>query len=174
MLRTDPAKFNMEAKRRGILAATVPGNLKGWEEVHKRCGVLPWADLWADAINYAENGRPLDVDSAFHIRRHVPEIGLYENWAKEFLINGTEPPPAGMVHKRPELAESYKQFAKLGSAALYGGPVGLLIGLLYGTVVGLTDRRRIVPPREADFVSADPVSKEPEAARLRQRRTVPE
>jgi gamma-glutamyltranspeptidase len=122
--KTSPADFTMESKRRGILAPTVPGNLKGWEEVHKKCGVLPWADLWVDAINYAENGRPLDSDSAFHIKRHIAEIGIYETWAKEFLINGTEAPEAGYIHKRPELAETYKHFAKAGSAALYSGPVG--------------------------------------------------
>jgi gamma-glutamyltranspeptidase len=120
----DPKKFSMEDKRRGILSPTVPGNVKGWEELHKRCGVLPWASLWADAINYAENGRPIDFDTAFHIRRHVSELAIYDTWNKEFLIDGKEPPPAGYVLKRPELAESYKLIAKMGSAAVYDGPIG--------------------------------------------------
>jgi gamma-glutamyltranspeptidase len=121
---TDPKKFTMEDKRRGILSATVPGNLRGWEEIHKRCGVLPWANLWADAIAYAENGRAIDNDTAFHIRRHVSELAIYDTWNKEFLIDGKEPPPAGHILKRPDLAESYKLIAKMGSAAVYDGPIG--------------------------------------------------
>jgi gamma-glutamyltranspeptidase/glutathione hydrolase len=121
-LATDPKKFDMEKKRRGILAATVPGALKGWEEIHKKCGSKPWADLWQDAIRLAE-GRPLDAESALHIRRHIPEIGLYETWAAEFLDNGQAPAP-GAIHRRAALAETYRQFAKLGSDALYKGPVG--------------------------------------------------
>ena len=121
---TDPAKFEtMEHKRRGILAPTVPGALKGWEAVHQKCGKLPWADLWADAIGYAENGWPLDPASAFHIKRHIPELAPYETWGEEFLVEG-EAPAAGYMLKRPDLAESYRQFAQNGSAALYGGAVG--------------------------------------------------
>lgn len=121
---TDPAKFEtMEHKRRGILAPTVPGALKGWEEVHQKCGKLPWKDLWVDAIGYAENGWPLDPATAFHVKRHIPELAPWPTWGEEFLNNG-EAPPAGYMLKRPNLAASYKQFAEMGSAALYGGPVG--------------------------------------------------
>lgn len=121
---TDPAKFEtMEHKRRGILAPTVPGALKGWEEVHKKCGKLPWADLWADAIGYAENGWPFDPATAFHVKRHIPELAPYPTWGEEFLNNG-EAPPAGFMLKRPNLAATYRKFAEMGSAALYDGPVG--------------------------------------------------
>lgn len=121
---TDPKKFEtMEHKRRGILAPTVPGALKGWEEVHKKCGKLPWADLWADAIGYAENGWPLDPASAFHITRHIPELAPYPTWGDEFLVKG-DAPAAGYMLKRPDVAASYRQFAEKGSAALYDGPVG--------------------------------------------------
>ncbi len=120
---TDPKLFDMEKKRRGILAPTVPGSLKGWEAIHKKCGTKPWGDLWQDAIDYAENGRALDQDSAFHIRRHVPELGIYEPWAKEFLVNG-QPLPEGAIHVRKALAATYRQFAAQGSDALYKGAVG--------------------------------------------------
>ena len=121
---TDVARFpTQEDKRRGILAGTVPGAIKGWEEVHKLCGKLPWADLWADAIYYAENGWPIDSDTAGIINRHIPEIGIYDTWASEFLNNGGEV-TKGFVLKRPDLAESYKLFAELGADALYKGPIG--------------------------------------------------
>lgn len=121
-LATDPELFSMEGKRRGILAPTVPGNLKGWEEVHNDCGVLPWEDLWEDAIDYAE-GRPLDEDSAGHINRYIPELVIYETWLDEFIGDGDSVQP-GQMHSRPDLAETYRQFAAEGSDALYAGSVG--------------------------------------------------
>ncbi len=120
---TNAAQYTLDKKLRGFWAATVPASLKGWEAVHKKCGKLKWADLWTDAIGYAENGRPLDFDSAFHIRRHIPELGIYEGWSKEFLVNG-EALPQGALQVRKDLAATYRQFAKSGSKALYGGPVG--------------------------------------------------
>ncbi len=110
---TDPKKFDMAKKLRGPMAPTVPGALKGWEAVHKKCGNRPWAELWTDAIGYAENGWPLDTESNFHIKRHIPEIGINESWAKEFLVNNDAPGPGYML-KRPDLAQSYKAFRRQG------------------------------------------------------------
>ena len=120
---TKAADYSLEKKRRGMWAPTVPGNLMGWETLHKKCGKLAWASLWQDAINYAQNGRPMDHDSAFHVRRHVSELGIFESWAKEFMIDG-KAPDAGALHVRKDLAATYRQFAQMGAKALHGGPVG--------------------------------------------------
>ena len=120
---TDPKKFDMAKKLRGPMAPTVPGALKGWEEVHKKCGNRPWAELWQDAINYAENGWPVDTKSNFHIKRHISDLGIYETWAKEFLVDN-DAPGAGYILKRKDLAETYKALAAKGSDALYKGEVG--------------------------------------------------
>lgn len=122
---TDPAKYkSMEDKRRGILAPTVPGALKGWEEIHNKCGKLPWADLWADAIDYAENGWSIDTATAFHIGRHIPELAPWPTWGEEFLVNDDDAPAAGYILKRPNLAASYRKIAEMGSKAVYDGPIG--------------------------------------------------
>ena len=121
--KTDRELYDMASKRRGILAPTVPGALKGWEAIHERCGTKPWADLWQDAIDLAENGNPLDLDSADTIRRFAAELRSYPTWANEFLIDG-RPPPAGYLLERPDVAKTYNQFAAMGSDALYRGPVG--------------------------------------------------
>ena len=120
---TKAADYSLEKKRRGMWAPTVPGNLLGWESIHRKCGKLPWASLWQDAINHAQNGRPMDHDSSFHVRRHVSELGIYDSWAKEFLTDGQAPAP-GALHVRRDLAASYRLFAQLGSRALYNGSVG--------------------------------------------------
>jgi gamma-glutamyltranspeptidase len=77
---TDPKHFDMAKKLRGPMAPTVPGALKGWEAIHQKCGTRQWAELWQDAINYAENGWPVDHESNFHIKRHIADLGIYETW----------------------------------------------------------------------------------------------
>ena len=121
--KTDPALYDMEKKRRGILAPTVPGALMGWEAIHAKCGTKPWAELWQDAIDLATNGNPLDLVSADTIRRFQDELEAYPTWADEFLVND-EPPAAGYLLRRPDVAKTYQQFAAMGSDALYLGPVG--------------------------------------------------
>ncbi|MGE3705812.1 MAG: gamma-glutamyltransferase, partial [Vicinamibacterales bacterium] len=121
--RTDPTLYTMEKKRRGILAPTVPGALKGWEAIHKKCGTKPWAELWRDAIDLAGNGRPVDPESAAIMKRFQPELQAFPTWTREFTVGG-ETLPEGYLHKRPELAKTYREFAARGAAALYGGSVG--------------------------------------------------
>ena len=121
--QTDPGIYDMKKKRRGILAPTVPGALMGWEAIHQKCGTKPWKELWQDAIQLAVNGNPLDLVSADTIRRFEPELGSYSTWANEFLVDG-QPPPAGYLLRRPDVAKTYEQFAAMGSDALYRGPVG--------------------------------------------------
>jgi gamma-glutamyltranspeptidase/glutathione hydrolase len=121
--KTDPTLYTMEKKRRGILAPTVPGALMGWEAVHKKCGSKPWAELWQEAIDLAENGRPVDPESATIFKRFMPELGNSPTWAREFTVNG-QPLPEGYLHKRSEVARAYRLFAAQGADALYKGPVG--------------------------------------------------
>src|SRR5205823_4720569 len=43
----------------GWLTVTVPGAPAGWRDLHDRFGVLPFADLFTDAIAYAAGGYPV-------------------------------------------------------------------------------------------------------------------
>src|SRR5262249_57403606 len=56
--------------RDGIHSVTVPGAVEGWSQAHKRFGRLPWKDLLAPAIHYAEHGYA------------VPEI-IHDYWVAE-------------------------------------------------------------------------------------------
>src|ERR1051325_10825959 len=42
-----------------IDAVTVPGSVAGWDALHHRFGKLPWKDLFASAIYYAQYGYPV-------------------------------------------------------------------------------------------------------------------
>ena len=43
----------------GIESVTVPGAVAGWNALHHRFGKLPWKDLFAPALFYAQNGYPV-------------------------------------------------------------------------------------------------------------------
>ena len=68
---TDPKKFDMAKKRRGIMAPTVPGTLKGWEEVHKKCGSLAVGRALAGCDRLCRERPAVDNESHFHIKRHM-------------------------------------------------------------------------------------------------------
>src|SRR5260370_10143400 len=91
--------------REGIHSVTVPGVVDGWSQAHKRFGRLPWQDLFAPAIYYADHGYA------------VPEI-IHDIWVPSeakmqktgeagtgFLPRAQDPHHAGPVHN-PRQAKS--------------------------------------------------------------------
>ena len=56
---------------RGWLPVTVPGAPAGWRDLHGRFGSLPFADLFDDAIAYAEHGYGVSPTVAHHWDRAV-------------------------------------------------------------------------------------------------------
>ena len=48
----------------GGLAVGVPGEMRGWEQLHNRHGMLPWKRLFESAIHVSRNGFEVNVDLA--------------------------------------------------------------------------------------------------------------
>ena len=98
----------------------VPGNLRMAYEAHRKWGKLPWADLFAPAIRYAENGFELGQRTATALNatqgiwKDFPEIQKY------FWVNGA-PPPVGTLLKNPPLAALFRRIAAEGPDAFYTG-----------------------------------------------------
>jgi gamma-glutamyltranspeptidase/glutathione hydrolase len=105
---------------RGPLACTVPGALRGWEAMIERHGRLSLAAVLGPAIEYAEEGRPLDPEGALHIRRHVDELGREPSWAELFLVDGAAPAAGHRLVMRG-LAATLRRVAAGGADVVYRG-----------------------------------------------------
>ena len=103
-------------------SVTIPGAISGWCLLHKDHGSLPMDQLFARAIEYAENGYPVTPRVAMDWAANADIIGGDEHAAKLFLPEG-KAPKAGDMHAQPLLAESLRIIAKNGAAGFYEGDV---------------------------------------------------
>ncbi|HLJ49761.1 MAG TPA: gamma-glutamyltransferase [Bryobacteraceae bacterium] len=104
-----------------IHAVSVPGCVRGWDALHKRYGRLPWRDLFAPAIYYAENGFPVTELIQWDWEHSSSQL---DEDARRIYFPGGKVPQVGQVFRNPELAHAYRLIAQLGAAAFYSGPIG--------------------------------------------------
>jgi len=106
----------------GIHSVTVPGAVDGWDKAHQRFGRLPWKDVLAPAITYADHGYA------------VPEI-IHDFWGigqgklkqtdeaqRVFLPHG-KVPEVGEMFSNPDLARTLRLIAEKGPQAFYRGEI---------------------------------------------------
>jgi gamma-glutamyltranspeptidase / glutathione hydrolase len=115
-------KGSMQMPQAGIDTVTVPGAVEGWSQAHARFGRLPWKDLFAPAIYYAEHGYP------------VPEI-IHEYWqgdaqtlkqtpeAERLFLPGGKAPDVGEMFTNPDLGRTLRLIAEQGRDAFYRGEI---------------------------------------------------
>ncbi|MDW8131377.1 MAG: gamma-glutamyltransferase family protein, partial [Bryobacterales bacterium] len=106
----------------GVLSASVPGAVKGWEALHRRFGRLPWAELFAPAIYYARNGFPVTEIIAEHWREAEAKL-LADGEAGRMFLPGGAPPRTGQVFRNPDLARAFELVAREGARAFYEGQI---------------------------------------------------
>ncbi|SCG78180.1 gamma-glutamyltranspeptidase / glutathione hydrolase [Micromonospora echinaurantiaca] len=110
---------------RGWLPVTVPGAPAGWRDLHDRFGRLPFADLFTDAVGYAEHGHPVSTGVAAAWARGVaahaelsgPE---YAEFDRVFAPGGRAPRP-GERWRNPDAARTLRRIAETGSEDFYRG-----------------------------------------------------
>lgn len=119
-------KVKDNRRSEGHQAPLVGGALKGMEEAHRRFGRLPWADVMAPAIRYAQGGFRASQFYVHAAEHNAARLKRHAASAAQFLKNG-EAPRVGNVIVRPEYAETLRLVAKKGAGVLYGGEVGRLI-----------------------------------------------
>ncbi|HEY3048198.1 MAG TPA: gamma-glutamyltransferase family protein [Polaromonas sp.] len=103
-----------------------PGTVRMLEMAHKQYGKLPWAQLFAPAIQLAENG--------FKVSARLGTLLKDEKYLKNdavaagyfYKADGT-PVDTGSTLRNPALAEVLRQIASKGSSALLEGKVAQAI-----------------------------------------------
>jgi gamma-glutamyltranspeptidase/glutathione hydrolase len=113
---------------RGWLPVTVPGAPAGWRELHARFGVLPFEELFTDAIGYARDGYPVSPSVARGWARAVTDIHRtlrgpeFQEWGRVFAPGGRAP-RAGERFRNPDAARTLRAIAESSAEAFYTGPV---------------------------------------------------
>ena len=98
-------------------SVTVPGAVSSWVTLSERYGRLPFADLFAAAIDYAETGFLVGPQTAFYWQLLEQHYAGFEAFKQHFL----PPPKAGQLFKRPDLARSLALIAQSKGRAFYQG-----------------------------------------------------
>lgn len=109
------------------LAVGVPGVLRMLEDVHRAEGRLPWAQLFAPAIELAEQGFP--ISRRLHAALAQSSVLRAQAAARAFYFQPARPGmplspwPVGTVLRNPALAAVMRHVAAEGASAFYTGAV---------------------------------------------------
>ena len=105
------------------LSVGVPGMLATWERALRRWGRFDLDDLLQPAIRVADRG--FVVDQTFHswTQSNAARFAQFSSTAELFLPGGA-PPAVGSLWRNPDLADTYREIARHGTRAFYGGPIG--------------------------------------------------
>jgi gamma-glutamyltranspeptidase / glutathione hydrolase len=121
----------------GVLTATVPGTVWGWQEVLDKYGTMTFKQVLEPAANYASEGVPVPERSAFDWRLPnavgpnlsdaagcctAPDQDSIHTW----YINGS-PPRAGQIFRNPDLAKAFRLLEAEGRDAFYKGDIAKAI-----------------------------------------------
>lgn len=107
----------------GLLTATVPGAIDGWESVLGKYGTRSLADLLPKAVSYAEKGFPVYPELVQAIEKRAPLLAKSPAAAKVFLRDSNLP-QVGQRLVQADLAESLRLLAAQGRDAFYRGRLG--------------------------------------------------
>ncbi len=99
----------------------VPGALMALEAAHRRFGRLPWAHLFAPAIELAAEGHPLSP-YLWRALQENPTVRDTKFARAQYCANGAALPP-GTILRNPALAATLAAIAESGAAALHEGPL---------------------------------------------------
>ena len=103
---------------KGHLSSGVPGSVDGMVEMHKKFGVLPWADLIQPAIDLALNGFPLTHNAATNLNDIHDDLRKYNFVAPEYLLKAWK---AGDTIQWIELGHTLERIRDNGRDGFYDG-----------------------------------------------------
>jgi|TARA_Y100000310_G_scaffold280314_2_gene299955 gamma-glutamyltranspeptidase/glutathione hydrolase len=101
-------------------SVTVPGAVSGWVALSDRFGKLPFADLFAAAIGYAEAGYQVGHKSAAMWQRAKSVYAKFPTFMQTFVADGRTPTPGEKV-SLPHHATTLKRIAVSKGEDFYRG-----------------------------------------------------
>ncbi|XP_070706417.1 glutathione hydrolase 5 proenzyme [Pempheris klunzingeri] len=124
LLKDCPTTFALSTGSKWI---GVPGELRGYEAVHKQYGKLPWAKLFEPTIRLAKEGIPMpqflgNLLSISIVKDHVKSSPLCD--FQVFCNKNGTILKEGDILKFPKLGETMEIIAKQGADAFYSGKIG--------------------------------------------------
>ncbi len=119
-LAIDPASRSAEELNKGIHAGVVPGLFGGWIALLDRFGTMSLAQVLAPAIDYAENGHPIEASVVAAIESHRELFESFPSSRRMFLPLGRVPEP-GETFRMPDLANTLRRVVDAEQEALAAG-----------------------------------------------------
>ncbi|HEX7938468.1 MAG TPA: gamma-glutamyltransferase [Gemmatimonadaceae bacterium] len=123
MTRDELIKRGRRNVPRGAESVTVPGAVAGWQELLSKYGTITLAKALEPAIRYADNGYYVTPVIANDWAPQTNILRRDPGAAATFLHDG-QPYAAGEYFVNKDLANTYRQIASEGPAAMYGGTLG--------------------------------------------------
>jgi gamma-glutamyltranspeptidase/glutathione hydrolase len=106
----------------GVQAITVPGVVKGWQNLADRFGRKKLGEDLQAAIRTAEDGYPVTEQVAGYWAETIDLLKKDEGASATYLIDGRTP-RIGEVFHNADLAKSLREIGEQGSAAFYKGEI---------------------------------------------------
>ena len=119
-LALDPKKMTAAKLNKGIGAGVVPGLFGGWIALLDRFGTMSLAEVLEPAIDYAENGHPIEASVVRAIAGSRSLFEAFPSSSKMFLPHGRAPKPAE-TYRMPDLAGTFKKLVEAEQSALEDG-----------------------------------------------------
>ncbi|HEY5105470.1 MAG TPA: gamma-glutamyltransferase family protein [Caulobacteraceae bacterium] len=152
----------------GATTVSTPGAVDAWWTLHQRFGRLKWADLFAPAIDLAQNGAPVAQTIAYYLAAAYrvftrPGMGIEEvdNFKRVWGPQGRTP-AEGEVFANPALAHTYRLIAAGGRDAFYQGEIADVIDAYFRRIGGwlskadlASHRSQWVQPRSTNYRGVD-------------------
>lgn len=103
-------------------SVTVPGAVSVWVALSERFGCLPFEQLFADAIHYAQAGFAVSPITAAAWRKAAERYRDYAEFNRVFLPNGRTP-ETGQRFTNPDQATTLRSIAASVGKAFYQGEI---------------------------------------------------
>ncbi|OUL37140.1 gamma-glutamyltransferase [Nostoc sp. T09] len=108
-------------------AVTVPGAVSAWRTLWERWGRLPFENLFAPAIRYAEEGFPVSPMVSLAWQRleqnYLSLVGKEFDCFKTVFFPNNRAPKAGEIWHSPAHAQTLREIAATGGESFYRGNI---------------------------------------------------